>query len=124
MASTRFPNAELIALVAEICDKTQADVQAVINALPEAMIAVYTKKGNQEIEIGGLGVFEERQVKGKTPKELGSISYNVPAVSFRASSVFKNALKGKAVKLLDDGKEELLTDEEYEAIIANLEVAA
>ncbi len=88
---------ELVAKVAENAglSKTQAD--AAINALVETITEALVS--GDKISLKGFGTFEVRERKARTglnPKTLETIEIAASLTpAFKASSVLKNAVKGK-----------------------------
>lgn len=113
--ATRVPYTDLKAAIAKEADITQVDVDKVMDALAIVLGQVFSRKGEQIVELPNIGTFEERIRQGTMPKELGGEKYKTPVVNFRGSSTLKAAAQGKSVKLLAD-REEALTTEEYDAI--------
>lgn len=121
MPSVRIPQSDFIAAIAETTGLTQADVQKVISAIGPTIADFFKKTGLQTLEIGGFIVLEEVRKKGTLAKELGGMKYDVPVILSRISDTIKEAIKIKSNKALIGGGQELLSDEEYEAALADEE---
>lgn len=111
--ATRIANADFVDALADMAGVTQTDTEKVLKALGPTISSLFKKTGQQMLELGGFAVLEEQRKTGKLAPELGGASYDVPFISVRISDVIKDAIKIRSNKLLADGSQSLLSDEEY-----------
>lgn len=111
---TRIPFATFLSSVANNAGMTVVDTQKFYDAMIKSMVDGFSRAGLQEVELPGFGVIQERRRTGQLAPELGGASYDVSVISFRASSVFKDAIQRKSSTRLTDNFDDDNFDDEDE----------